>query len=83
MVFNAAPTRMLVRVLKNSYSEQRRPRRMFFYDGNCRMIGRQSLGNRFSLVAKTMKFEWIGLKDSALRRCLKKSFFNYFKKDSQ
>jgi len=73
------PCRLHVDLMLNSFVERRHPHLLLFYDSSCRKIGRQSIKNRLTIVAKQMKFDWFSynISPDLLRIRLKHSFFSY------
>ena len=78
MMITTTPSRLFQLTLENSYTVERQPGRLFFYDTSRLKIGRQIIKNRVSCISKQMKFKWLDSNLSALRPCLKKCFFNYY-----
>jgi len=65
---------------KTSYSTQRKPLQMFFYDSSKSKIGKNSIQNRLKFVFDSIKIPWLNSDFDKIRPILKSTFFEYHSK---
>jgi len=71
------PSRLYGQLLGNSFHERRLPWRTQFYDASVRKIGKQSLRNRVTQIARCLRYDWRLMTKEENRRMLKRIFLPY------
>jgi len=70
---STANTPLTLRLIEQSLSSSRFPKRLSFFDNSIRRYGRQSFINRAKLVAELILFEWADLSHHTFTQLIKRS----------